>query len=178
MLITHQVKQGTDEWHALRLQYPHTASLAGVLLAKGKNAASNTQGSHGSGFWAQRGHILEDEAIEVYEAVYGVKVERPGFITNDKYPDAGYSPDAMLPTVAIEVKCFAEARHLECLKITPLEVYAQVQFGLMIAELDMAHLVHYNPDIADSKLCFRVIEVPRDEKLIERFKLKLYGGMV
>lgn len=176
MLITHDVKQGTDEWHALRIGKV-TASNASVLLSKGKYAATGTSGSHGSGFWAQRGHILEEEAIEVYEAVYGCHIERPGFVTNDDYPDAGWSPDGFRPDVriGIEVKCFAELRHLDCLNVTPLEVYAQVQFGNMIGDLDMTHLVHYNPDIADSSLCFKVIEVPRDDRLIERFKLKLYG---
>lgn len=173
MIVTHQVKQGTDEWHALRVQYPHTASLAYVLLTKGKNAASNTIGSHGSGFWAQRGHILEEEAIEVYNAVYKCTAERPGFITNDDYPDCGWSPDGLVPNIGIEVKCFAEAKHLECLNRTPLEVYCQVQFGMMVGDLDLTHLIHYNPDIADSNLCFKVIEVQRDNRLIERFKEKL-----
>jgi hypothetical protein len=176
MLITHDVKQGSDSWHALRVQYPHTASLAWLLLTKGKHAASNTIGTHGTGFWAQRGHILEEEAIEVYNAVYGCTVERPGFVTNDEYPDAGWSPDGFRSDlrIGVEVKCFADLKHLECLNATPREVYAQVQFGNMIGDLDMSHLVHYNPDIADSSLCFKVIEVPRDNKLIERFKKKLY----
>lgn len=74
----------------------------------------------------------------------------------------------------LEVKCFKEEKHLACLEDTPIEVYAQIQFGLMISESDMARLIHYNPDIEDTSLCFKVIDVPRDEQLIKRFKEKLY----
>lgn len=174
MLTYHKVEQGSDEWHALRLQYPHTASLAWVLLTKGKNAARNTLGTHGTGYWAQRGHVLERQAIEVYSAVYGVQPESVGFITNTDYPGCGYSPDDMLPTIALEVKAFKEEKHLACLNgDIPPEVIAQIQFGLMISELNMGHLINYNPDIEDSSLCFKVTEIQRDERLIARFREKL-----
>lgn len=172
MLTIHEVKQGSNEWHALRTGLV-TASNAGVLLAKGKNAARGTQGVRAGNYWSERGHILEDEAIEIYNSVYNTEVERPGFITNDEYPDCGYSPDGTLPELALEVKCFKEERHLLCLDDTPMEVYAQVQFGLMVTGWLMGHLIFYNPDIEDSDLCFRVIEVPRDELLIKRFREKL-----
>lgn len=174
MIITHQVKQGSPAWHALRIQYPHTASLAWILLTRGKNAASNTFGGGTAGFWALRGHILEEQAIEVYNAVYGVTVERPGFITNDDYPDCGYSPDGMLPQRGIEVKSFKDEKHLACLEIVPPEVYAQCQFGMMIAELPECDLIFFNPDVADED-AFKVHRLDRDEKMIDRFKYKLYG---
>lgn len=173
MVTIHSVKQGTDEWHGLRVQYPHTASLAYVLLTKGKNAASNKFGVRGTGFWAERGHILEEEAVDVYNAVYGVEIERVGFVTNDQYPNCGYSPDGLLPSRGIEVKCFKEEKHLACLTDIPTEVYAQVQFGMMVAELPDCDLIFYNPDIEDSNLCFKVHRVLRDELLIKRFRIKL-----
>jgi len=171
MLTYHNLTQGSDPWHALRIGKV-TASNAHVLLSKGKYAATGTAGLHTSGFWAERGHILENEAIEVYEAITGLTVERTGFITNEDYPDCGFSPDGYVELngslMPIEVKCFAEARHLLCLEDTPIEVYAQIQFGMMITESDKTMLLHYNPDIADDKLCFKAIEVHRDELLIER----------
>ena len=179
MLITHQVQQGTDEWHGLRVQYPHTASLAYVLLTKGKYAASNKYGVRGTGYWAERGKILEDEAIEVYNAVYGVTVERVGFITNDNYPDCGWSPDGLIilddgkHRRGIEVKCFKEEKHLACLSDIPSEVYAQCQFGSMIGELDDLDLIFYNPDVEDANLCFKVHRLLPDALLFKRFKTKL-----
>lgn len=178
----YKVVQGSAAWHALRIGKV-TASNAMTLLSKGKYAATGTMGIGTSGFWAERGHILEREALEVYESVYGVQTEEVGFITNSDYPDCGYSPDNMRVPIELnyplEVKCFKEERHLLCLDDTPMEVYAQIQFGLMICEGDEADLIHYNPDIADNSLCFKVIKVLRDELLIARFKDKLgLGGVL
>jgi len=182
MVITHTVKQGTDEWHGLRVQYPHTASLAYVLLTKGKHAASNKFGVRGTGFWAERGHILEDEAIDIYESVYGVKVERIGFVTNTEYPKCGWSPDGGIGLLivsvdghrrGIEVKCFKEEKHLACIDEIPTEVYAQCEFGEMIGELDDLDLIFYNPDIEDSSLCFKVHRLLPDHILFKRFRIKL-----
>jgi hypothetical protein len=177
MLTYHKVEQGSSEWHALRIGKV-TASNAAVLLARGKKAATGTANISSGGFWAERGHILEVKALEAYEAVYDVKTEAIGFMTNDQFPDAGYSPDNYVVIkngiMPLEVKCFKEEKHLACLEDTPIEVYAQIQFGLMISESDMARLIHYNPDIEDTSLCFKVIDVPRDEQLIKRFKEKLY----
>lgn len=174
MVTIHKVEQGSDEWFALR-KGRITASNAAALLLKGVNAAllkNNLDGINGGGsFWSNRGHTLEPEAIEIYEAVKGISVERAGFITNDRYPNAGYSPDGWEPMV--EVKCFAPAKHLECLTEVPMEVYAQCQFGLMVAEKDVIDLLLYNPDIEDDKLCFKIVPIYRDEKLIERFERKL-----
>lgn len=169
MVIKHKVQQNSPEWFALR-EPLITASNAYALLTRGKNACKNSAGGSGSGFWAERGHILEAEALEVYEAVYGVEVERVGFVTNADFPECGYSPDG---DIYLEVKCFKDEKHLSSIKDLPIEVICQVQFGMMITELPSAKVILYNPDIEDSSLCFVVIEVPRDERLITRFKKKL-----
>lgn len=174
MVTVHKVEQGSDEWFYLR-KGKITASNAGTLLMKGIYAANSNDGSsHSGNFWSNRGHILESEAIEIYEAVKGVKVGLAGFITNDRYPNAGYSPDGWEPL--IEVKCFAAEKHLACLTEVPMPVYAQVQFGMMVSEKDDTDVVFYNPDIEDSKLCFKIVKVMRDERLIARFERILNGG--
>jgi YqaJ-like viral recombinase domain len=172
MITVHKVKQGSKEWHELR-KGRLTASNAAVLLARGINAAVNNGKDSGSGYWAERGKTLEKQAIEIYEAVKGVKVLHAGFVTNTDYPDCGYSPDGFKPRL-IEVKCFAEEKHLKCLEEIPTTVYAQAQFGMMIAESDECDVVFYNPDIEDNSLCFKVITVKRDEQLIARFR-KILG---
>jgi len=169
VVTNHNIDQNTDLWLELR-KGKVTASNAYILLTKGKNAAiSANNGGGGENFWSKRGHILEGEAIEIYESVTGKKVEIIGFITNDKYPDCGYSPDGY----KLESKSFKSEKHLACINELPIEVYCQVQFGMMIAEWDDIDVILYNPDIEDSKLCFKVINVKRDEKLIKRFEKKL-----
>lgn len=175
MIQIHQVQQGSDEWFALRKDRV-TASNAGTLLLRGVNAALLRNTVDGvdissGGYWSNRGHILESEAIEIYEQVKGTKVALAGFITNDSFPGCGYSPDGWEPLV--EVKCFATEKHIASIGEMPMEVYAQVQFGMMVAEKDFTDVIFYNPDIEDSRLCFRSVRVARDERLIARLKEKL-----
>jgi hypothetical protein len=149
-----------------------TASNAHVLLKRGRQAAldANKQSS-GSNFWSKRGLILEVEAIEIYEAVTGKKVERVGFVTNSDYPNCGYSPDGWNPL--LESKSFAKEKHLSCMKELPLEVYCQIQFGMMIAGKNSIDVILYNPDIEDSNLCFKIIKVKKDARLVKRFQEKI-----
>ncbi len=172
MVERHNLKQGSPEWHEKRANRI-TASNAYTLLTKGVNSAVNgSGGENGGGFWAQRGHILEEEAIEIYEAVFNTEVGRIGFITNTDFPYCGYSPDGF-DDIPLEVKCFKEEKHLASIKELPTEVVCQVQFGMMISETERAIVILYNPDIEDSEQCFFTIELKRDERLIANFKKKL-----
>jgi hypothetical protein len=157
-----------------------TASNAHVLLTKGKQQALNGLGtSKFTNYYAERGITLEPEAIELYERIYNCKVEIADFVTNSDYPDAGFSPDG-LTDIPVQVKCYMHKKHLDLVEtgfLDPLkyfETYCQVQFEMMIYEAPFDDLTLYNPEV-ESKVAFKVIRVPRDEKLIARFKEKLYG---
>lgn len=118
----------------------------------------------------KRGRELEPEAIEIYERIYSIKVRRPGFVTNTKYPNAGYSPDGMYKQKLLEVKCFGKDKHLSIfVDSIPFEVMAQCQFGMMIAEMDECDLVLYNPDIEPIE-AIRIININRDDAIIKRIK--------
>jgi hypothetical protein len=102
-----------------------------------------------------------------------MRVAQVGFVTNDKYPNCGYSPDGILPDRIIEVKAFNESKHLASHNDIPFDVMAQIQFGLMISEMPVGVLVLYNPDInnIDQNLLLKVI--PRDDKIIANIERKL-----
>jgi hypothetical protein len=174
MLTIHEVEQRSPEWFKLRDGLV-TGSNAFTLLTRGKNAAINNGQSNGGGYWAKRGKDLEPQALEIYQAVFELPVVSYGFITNSDYPGCGYSPDGIVPMQVLdEVKCFAGDKHDNCLTSIPNEVYAQIQFGLMICELEVGHLILYNPDMKDLANCFKVHVIDKDEKLINRFKVALY----
>ena len=171
MITLHQIEQGSEEWLSLR-EGLYTGSNADKLLKYGKidYAISHINNFKGN-FWTNRGHLLETEAIELYQKIKEVDVLKVGFITNDKYPDCGYSPDGVLGDVLIEVKCFDKDNHMELVRgDIPFKVLAQVYFGIFICELPVAHLIAYNPKIKEVKDRFKIIEIKNKKAINSNFK--------
>lgn len=170
MITVHDVEQGTPEWHELRTGR-YTGSNAHKLLRYGARPYSLTESSEFKGnFHTKRGHVLEDEAIEFYEIITKSKVQRPGFITNDLYPECGYSPDGMHDPILLEVKCFNETKHLTINKTAiPLEIMAQIHFGFLITELRKARLILYHPKL-DPKLALKIIDIKANPAILSNFK--------
>jgi len=170
----HEVEQGTPAWHELR-NGRVTASNADVLLLKNAKEAINANSKSFSGnFYTDRGHSLEPQAVDLYERISDRKVKSVGFVTNDKYPNAGFSPDGVCESYRrfIEVKAFGADKHRRARVEIPFEVMAQIQFGLMIMEFSIADLVLYNPDLEASE-ALHIIPVERDERIINHIKRKL-----
>ena len=170
MIHVHDVEQGTSEWLALRAG-KYTGANAHKLLRYGAvSHALTEQSSFGGNYYTKRGHILEDEAVELYEAIKKRHVQRPGFVTNDKYPTCGYSPDGLAEATLIEVKCFKADRHLAIYRgDIPFTVLAQIHFGLLITELKTANLLIYNPEL-EPKLALKIIEIKANRNIASNFK--------
>jgi hypothetical protein len=177
MIQVHDVEQGTEEWQELRRLYPYTGSGAAKLLRFGAIEYSKaiTSGFNGN-FYTKRGHILEDEAIELYDAIYGRQTARPGFVTNSDYPSCGYSPDGVDGSIfepgaiLLEVKCFNQKRQLAIAQgEIPVEIMAQIQFGLFITGIREARLILYNPELPD-KQAFTMIVIKVNRNIHSNFK--------
>lgn len=179
MITTHDVEQGSDAWHALR-DGLYTGSNADKLLKHGTATKSVngiaskyalTESSEFSGnFHTKRGHLLEEEALELYSIIHKIEVSRPGFITNSKYPNCGYSPDGMTDKALLEVKCFSEAKHNEIVNgRIPLKIMAQIHFGLLITEKPTAFLIAYNPKL-DPKVALAIIRIKPRPAVLSNFK--------
>lgn len=172
MIQKHDVKQGTEEWLKLR-EGKYTGSSAHKLLRYGRREADYTKTTSFTGnFFTDRGHLLEDEAIELYESIMGVSVERCGFITNDLYPDCGYSPDGLVGSgILIEVKCFMEKNHMKLLdRDISYNITAQTQFGVLICERPTIHLLAYNPKMELVEDKFKIMEIKSKEDIQSKFK--------
>ena len=151
MSITkHNVTQGTEEWHKLREPLYTGSNAYKLLITKDKNYAKAGGQSWGGNFSTRRGHTLEHQAIKLYEAIKDTEVEQVGFVTNDKYPGCGYSPDGLVPDRTIEVKAFNDERQKANAKELEMEIMAQVQFGQLICGVKLTDVLLYNPD-ADVK---------------------------
>lgn len=170
-----EVVQNTDEWLKLR-ENKVTGSIADSLLTRGLDQAlkENYKEFRGN-FYTQRGHILEDEAIEIYEAIHEVVVARVGFVVNDKFPNAGCSPDGIDNEWLLEVKCFGEKKHLEIRKHKdiPFKIMAQLQFNMMIAGKKKARLILYNPDVANDSLAYHEVAVGANPGIWKNLAAKL-----
>jgi len=169
------VIQGTSEWLEAR-EGLITGSIADKLLKYRLGDATLENYKHTRDtFYTKRGRLLEDEAIELYEAIHKCKVARPGLIFNSKYTNAACSPDGIDRPHLIEVKAFAEKNHNEVrdYKSIPFKIMAQLQFNMMICDLKVARLIMYNPDLADPKEAYREIEVIRLPKIQANLKRRL-----
>ncbi len=172
-ITSYDIIQGSAAWHKLR-EGKYTGSNSHKLLKYGTGKYSaNEADSFKGNYHTKRGHILESEALELYEKITKNKVARVGFVTNSDFDNCGYSPDGLVPTMVIEVKCFAQKKHLELLSgEIPFEVLAQVHFGMMICDKPLAHLVIYNPEL-DPKLAFKIIPIKANKAVRANFKRML-----
>lgn len=141
MIIWHDVEQGSKAWKLLRKGL-WTGSTA-IRLLQGKMFLQPSD----SDFVHHRGHALELVAIREYERLYRTKVQRPGFVTNTVYPNAGYSPDGIDGPWLLECKAFEGKRHEDMVadKI-PLIVLVQILFGMIITGKRKARLLAFNPE--------------------------------
>lgn len=162
MIIFHDVEQGSEEWKVLRAPL-YTGAGADKLLSYSGHvkivdgvvspyAIAEITGFAGN-FYTKRGHILEDEAIELYEQIKGVAVRKVGFVTNTLYPTCGYSPDGLPLDRTLECKAFSIEKHLKMIAGNiPLKVLAQCHFGMLICGKKLCDLILYNPDLAKKQL--------------------------
>lgn len=152
------IEQGSDEWHQARADM-YTGSNAHKLLngIGDLEYAKAQESSFGGNFYTQRGHLLEEEAIDLYEKINDVDVRLTGYVTNSLFPGCLYSPDGMTTDTLLEVKSFNRDRHLRLIGIKspldiPITISAQIHYGMMITGLRRAHLVPYNPYFAKRKI--------------------------
>lgn len=180
MIVMHNdPKQGSDDWLKLR-EGKVTGSIADNLLLNGLDEALKQNYARFKGnYYTQRGHILEEEAIEIYEHIHGVEVARPSFATNNNYPNSLCSPDGIDREYLLEVKCFGEVRHnsIRIAADIPFKIMAQLQFNMMITGLKSTILIMYNPDLEDVDEAYREIVVKADPKIQANMAEKLKGQL-
>lgn len=132
------------------------------------------------------GNSLELEAVLEFEKVTGLKVDyfgkgNPQFINYNDY--AGGSPDGLVGEDAIiEIKApYNSKYHIEHLLLTSgvdlltefLDKYCQLQMNLLCTKREKAYFVSYDPRMIDPNLKLKILEVYRDEEMIEEMKERI-----
>jgi len=157
------IDQNTDEWFELRKGKITGSTLKDIVVKRGTKKkigfyqliADRIAQEPDDENVMDRGHRLEEEAIEKLEQQLGVKVERVGFLVSDFNPNIGLSPDGLIKrngkyTEAVEVKCLNSARHIQALieKELPKEYEEQaLQYFIVNEDLQVLHFVFYDPRI-------------------------------
>lgn len=166
-----EIKQGSDEW--LRMRSHFITGTDAIKIINGEDIdyilATKKPDGNFQNYYTMRGHILEDESKQLYEDINDVKINNAGFITNDKYPLAGYSPDGLIGDDGlIECKSFMEKHHNSAIEQLDDCIIAQVQFGLFVSERKWAKVLLYNPDLNDLEKVFVVKDIKPD-KVMQKF---------
>jgi len=164
MIVVHNVVQGTPEWKLLRKSL--WTGTTGIRLLQGKLLLPESD--FNGNIHTRRGQILEMVAIREYERRYKTKVQRPGFITNTVYTNAGFSPDGIDRRILLEVKAFNGERHEKLAAgDIPLEVRVQIFFGMIITGLRKARLLAINPEYEEQ---LTVIDIAYDKIIGNRIR--------
>lgn len=168
------IKQRSETWYNLRKNLWTGSTI--IELLKGKTTIPEF--SDYDNLYMKRGRMLESLAIEAYICETYINntknignVKFPGFVTNSKYPNAGYSPDGLDGNILLEVKCLNGEHHEDLVRGNiPPQYMAQIQFGLMITGHKYAKLIAYNPDSSNG---LAVILIKRDMRIRNNIKKKL-----
>lgn len=150
-------EQNSDEWFACRRGVVTASNFAAVLAkSEGKTRATYMRKLAGeiitgevmpsySNASMERGHEMEEEAIEKFSFIHDVNPSKVGFMRRGRL---GASPDRIIDAnTIIEVKSKEPHILIECLErgTLPPEHKAQVMGQLMVSGASTCHFIAYWP---------------------------------
>lgn len=167
-MIIHDVEQNSDEWLNLRCGMPTSSGASKLVTSTGAPSksmldyaemlagelyAGGTIDDFAGNKHTERGHELEDEALDYYSFITGNNVEKVGFITNDDLT-AGSSPDGLVGNDGlVEVKCLGYKAHIKAIRYIkdkgkiPTTYIAQKQDQMLICERKWCDSIFYHPKL-------------------------------
>jgi hypothetical protein len=119
--------------------------------------------------WVERGKLLEPDAVELYESLYG-QTAKCGFIMPD-HKRYGCSPDRILcdDVGGVEIKAPSAAVHLAYFINGPGADYrCQVQGSLLVTDFPHWDFLSYHPQLPEALIRFE-----RDEPFIAKLRAAL-----
>ena len=180
--------QRSPEWFAIRGTLPTASRFKEIMTTKGEPSkqqdryanelvanwlmgeAGYTEGNELNSPWVDRGVELEDEARLFYSLKTDRDVENVGFCLHDS-GKFGCSPDGLVTTGGLEIKCPAHFTHVDYLlrgKL-PSAYFCQVQGSMLVTDCDWWDFLSYHPSM--EPLLLRVF---RDEKFLDKLIVALF----
>ena len=179
-MIIHDVIQGSEAWHKLRLGRFTATDF--TTVANGKKATIDTliykkvaeriTGLPASERYInanmERGLDLESEARTAFEFRTGIEVDVVGFCSLDDW--VGCSPDGLIgENKGIEIKCKDNHTHLECLLHGDNSYRWQIQGNLYVTGRDSWYFISYNPNFPIEKQLY-ITEYGRDDDALSKIE--------
>lgn len=180
--------QGSQEWLAVRCgkftgsrfadlmattRSGPSASRANLIMAVALERVTGQPEQTFQNDAMRRGSELEPFARGAYEAKTGELVEHVAFVTDDRWPNVGVSPDGLLGTLGlVEFKCpMSQAKHFAALKdgAHAKEYHWQVQGQLWVTSRQWCDVVSFDPRFPE-ELQLAITHVRRDEAAIESLR--------
>ena len=166
--ITHDVEQGSDEWHDLRrgkitgsranslfktttrgwsTSRGHIVSVIAMELLRGEKVRQGYMGSQ-----VDRGHEYEPQGVISYEARNLVEATPVGFMTVADHPNEGASPDRLIGSGGVlEIKVpTALEKHVDYLRNDShaVEYEGQLRHTLYVTGREWIDIASYYPEAA------------------------------
>lgn len=120
----------------------------------------------------ERGHTLEQEAINEFTKLTGKEVTKAGMWLSDENENIACSPDGVIgDTEAVEVKCLSASKHLEAFftqQIPDEYEYQALQYFIVNDKLETLYFCFYDPRVIVKP--FFYIEIKRDNEKVEEIK--------
>lgn len=121
-----------------------------------------------------RGHRLEEEAIELFEKELGKKIDNSLIMwEREDNENIAISPDGVIgETEAVEVKCLASARHIEAFltdKIPTEYEFQVLQYFIVNEKLKKLYLVFYDPRLSVKQLFYQTITRKQVQEDIDKY---------
>ena len=191
------LKQGTQEWRQLRdglITGSRVGAMMGVSPFQTRQALllEMFDEAHGDFKFIDApplrwGNENEDKCLSFAEFDLGLKFDRPDFVVNADYPHLGYSPDGIdwKKSILVDGKCPYGIRDHAEPKFKTLEeaphYWHQLQLGMLVCDLDEAHLYQWTPHAVYSEVCQRDYDYwekirPEVEKFIGELDAMLADG--
>ena len=184
------IKQGTDEWHQIRLGKV-TASRVADVMSKVKTGESAGRKNYKMDLVVERltglptssftspamswGTETEPLARMAYEAFTGVFVEQVAFCNHPTITDFGCSPDGLIGTDGnLEIKCPNTSTHIDYLLAgaPPAKYVPQMQTQMACTGRLWTDFVSYDPRLPPELQLF-VVRLDRDETYIQQLEAEV-----
>ena len=165
MTITYHkdLVQGSEEWLAARCGLLTASEMHLIVTPTLKAASNDKERTHLYELLAQRitGYVepqyisddmlrgMDEEitALDLYSKLHS-KIDRVGFITNDKWGfTIGYSPDAVVgKSGLVECKSRRQKYQIQTIVdgVVPPEYMIQIQTGLLVSEREWLDFISYS----------------------------------